>query len=89
MTGRDLIIYILDNDLKDVSIFDEKFFSGFISVEDAAKRLEAGTATVMALIRMNRIRAFETSDSIYIFPESLEEYIKSQETIINGGMYVY
>lgn len=86
--GRELIIYILENKLEDVSIFDEAFFSGFMSVEEAAKKLECGTATIMALINLNRIRAIETCGCVYIFPNSLEEYMKAQKAVINGGMYV-
>lgn len=47
MTGKDLIIYILQNNLENEELFTDGTFLGLLNVEEAAARLDVGTATVM------------------------------------------
>lgn len=42
MTGRELIIYILQNNLEDAEIFDDNLKSMFMSVEEAAVKFGCG-----------------------------------------------
>ena len=67
MTGRDLIKYILDNRLEDEPVFKNGIFVGYISVNDAALELGAGTSTIKALISLGKIDCVKT-DSRYFIP---------------------
>ena len=52
MTGRDLIIYILQNNLEDEEIFKDGKFIGFVTLNEAAVRLNVGVETVKASIEL-------------------------------------
>lgn len=66
MTGRDLIIYILKNDLEDEQVFDFGVLLGFITPEDAAKKFEVGLATINAWVEMGLLRSIKIGESIFI-----------------------
>lgn len=55
MTGKELIIYILENDLLDKSMFDCDNVVGLLSVSEAAIALGAGNATILAHIKIGTI----------------------------------
>lgn len=46
MTGRALIIYILENNLENKEIFKDGKIVGFISVSEAASKFNVGVGTV-------------------------------------------
>lgn len=46
MTGRDLIIYILENNLEDEPIFNDGKPMGFMTTEETATKFDVGIATV-------------------------------------------
>lgn len=46
MTGRELIIYILENNLEDKQIFENGKLIGYMTVEQAAIKFSVGTAAV-------------------------------------------
>lgn len=58
MTGRELIIYILENHLEDVSL---------CTIEEAAVKLNTGVATVKALYNIGELKGFKLESKIYIF----------------------
>lgn len=49
MTGRDLIIYILKNNLEDELVYKDGRFVGFITLEEAAVKLDTGIASTSLL----------------------------------------
>lgn len=55
MTGRDLIMYILEYKLEDEPIFQNGKMLGFKTVEEVAEELEIGTATVRVWVRLDMI----------------------------------
>ena len=65
MTGRDLIIYILQNHLEDEDIFKDGYFIGFMSIEQVAAKFEVGVATVHHWYSMGLIEGFEFGDALY------------------------
>lgn len=71
MTGRDLIIYILENNLEDEPIFKDGRIPGFISLGEAAEKMNVGLATVLALINQNRLNYIVIGNSLYI-PSNFE-----------------
>lgn len=60
MTGRDLIIYILENNLE-----NEKL-SWFISVEEAAVKFNVGVETIKLWYALGFISGIKIGDTIYI-----------------------
>lgn len=46
MTGRDLIIYILKNNLEDEPVFIDGIVLGFLTVEEAAVKLGVAVSTI-------------------------------------------
>lgn len=76
MTGREIIMFILENHLEDTVIFDGNKFRGLLTVEEAAVMLNYGVPTVKALYEMKKIPGFEVNGTIYIYDsKELKEYI--------------
>ena len=66
MTGRDLIIYILNHNLEDVEIFKDGKFAGFITEEEAAVKLNVGVATIQAWVSLGVLYGVKINDTNYI-----------------------
>jgi hypothetical protein len=66
MTGRDLILYILSNNLEDELVFKDGNLLGFISIGQAAEKMNVGYATVCAWISEDRIPHFHANEYVYI-----------------------
>ena len=71
MTGRDLILYILRNNLEDEPVFKDGTMLGFITIEEAAKKFEVGVGTIYAYIMCNRIDHVFVGTH-YLFPADCE-----------------
>ena len=77
MTGRDLIIYILQNNLENEEIFKDGKFVGFVTLNEAAVRLEVGVETVKVSISLGLIKgAIKLGDEYLIPEESIEKLSK-------------
>ena len=66
MTGRELIIYILQNHLEDEPVFEDGRLLGFITVDEAAAKVGVGPATIRAWLAMGLMQYIQIGDSIYI-----------------------
>lgn len=66
LTGRDLIVHILTNNLEDEPVFKDGCFVGFMRVDDAAAALNVGTATVYAMITMEQLDYIYIGDHVFI-----------------------
>ena len=66
MTGRDLIIYILENGLEDEPVFKDGKFIGFITTGEAAVKCNVGIATILAWIKENKMNGVYVSEGLYI-----------------------
>ena len=66
MTGRDLILYILSNNLENEPVFKNGMFIGFASVEEIAVKFGVGTETVKAWIELGYLDGIKNNDEIYI-----------------------
>lgn len=60
MTGRELIIYILQNNLEDSNVFDF-----LIPVEDVAKKFSVGSETVKVWFRLGLVQGFVIGDKLF------------------------
>ena len=66
MTGRDLIIYILENGLENEPVFKNGKFIGFVTADEVALKTNVGLATVHAWIHQDRLDSVLIKDGIYI-----------------------
>lgn len=66
MTGRELIIFILENNLEDVSIFDGDMLPGLMTLDEAAVKWHSGRNTLKALFEMGKIPGVIIDEKIYI-----------------------
>lgn len=67
MTGRDLIIYILQNGLENEEVFKDGKFIGFKTMDEVAVELGVGTATVEAWCKL-RMMKYVTVGDLYLIP---------------------
>ena len=70
MTGKELIIYILENNLEDTPISDGDGFLNFLTVTQAAIKFGVGEATVRIWYKMKAIDGIVVGDELYILPSS-------------------
>ena len=75
MTGRDLILYILSNNLEDEPVFNEGKLLGFMTVEEAAVKFDVGIATVKVWANFKAIPSIKLGDTFYI-PSNAEPYVE-------------
>jgi hypothetical protein len=67
MTGRDLIIYILENHLEDDPVFKDGIFVGFTTPELAAAKCGVGVETVRLWFHLGYIDGVKCDYELYIF----------------------
>lgn len=65
MTGKELILYILQNNLEDTVVLDGAFFVGFMTVEEAAVKFNVGPATVKAWYDCRMLDGTKIGDTLY------------------------
>ena len=85
MTGRELIMYILENHLEDEPVFQNGTFVGYVSDVKFAEMLGVGVATVRAWIMMGRIKdAIMIGDVLFvpaIYISTLKSEVKHESEI--------
>lgn len=69
MTGRDLIIYILENGLEDTNVFKNGKINGFLTVKEAAVKLGVGTATILLWYALGEIEGFYVAGELYLLKD--------------------
>lgn len=67
MTGKEFIIYILENNLENEEIFENGRIKGFLTEEELAVKLGTGTETIRAWYMIGRIKGIKVGDKVY-FP---------------------
>lgn len=66
MKGKDLIIYILTNNLENESVFADGTILGFLSVEEAAVKLGVGVSTIYIWIGQGLLEHIQIGGACYI-----------------------
>lgn len=66
MTGRDLIIYILQNNLEDKPVFENGKLLGFMNVDETALKFGVGRATIELWYALGVLKGIEIGNEIYI-----------------------
>jgi hypothetical protein len=65
MTGKELIMYILQNDLENTIVFEDGFFVGFMTEKEAAAKFNVGVATIRAWYNCKWIQGTMIGGSLY------------------------
>ncbi len=71
MTGRELIILILENNLEDKPIIE--LCTLFETMDQTAERLGVGIATVDTWFRLGQIKGITLGEITYIFKNAMPE----------------
>ena len=66
MTGKDLIIYILTNNLENEPVYKDGKFIGFITAGEAAIKLDVGVATIYTMVHRKQIPGIIIGDTVHI-----------------------
>lgn len=66
MTGRDLIIYIMENGLEDCSVFEDGRYLGFMNVSETASKFNVGPATIETWLQIGWIKGIKVDGRVYI-----------------------
>lgn len=78
MTGKELIIYILKNDLENEEIIKDGKIVGLVSVDDLAAKFGVGRYTVLTWYAQDRIKGIMVGNSLF-FREDQEDPRKAVE----------
>ena len=70
MTGRDLIIYILQNNLEDKDVFENGVFIGLMTDKEAAVEFDVGVPTIHVWHTLGFIKSIVIGDSLFIFKDT-------------------
>lgn len=65
MTGRELMLYILENHLEDEIIIKDGIFVWLMSEEEAAVKFNVGVATIRAWYICNMLSGTKIGDRLY------------------------
>lgn len=82
MTGKELILYILQNNLEDTVVLDNGFFVGFMTEEEVAVKFGVGMATVRAWYQCRAIDATQIGDSLYFRKDVADPRIKMVSMVV-------
>ena len=69
ITGRDLILYILENKLEDSPVVLDGGFLNLMTVEQTAVQAGVGVETVLAGVALGLFKSIKVGKQIYILPE--------------------
>ena len=75
MTGRDLILYILENGLENEPVYKHGKFIGFITANEAAAKTNVGLATIYAWLHQGKLDGILVNEGLYI-PANFKSPIK-------------
>lgn len=65
MTGRDLIIYILQNNLEDEVVLEDGFFVGFMDEQEAAVKFGVGVWTIKVWYSIGALDGIRVGEKLY------------------------
>lgn len=65
MTGRDLILYILENNLENEPVVKDGIFIGLMSEEEAAAKFDVGVSTIRVYNTLKMLDGIEINGRMY------------------------
>jgi hypothetical protein len=69
MTGKELILYILQNNLENVVVLQDGFFVGFMTEGEAAVKFGVGVETIRAWYYCDMLKGTQIGDSLYFLKD--------------------
>lgn len=69
MTGKELILYILQNNLEDTVVLKDGFFVGFMTEVEAAAKFGVGVETIRAWYCCRQLNGTQIGDSLYFLKD--------------------
>ena len=70
MTGRELVVYILENHLEDEQVCKDGKVLNLLTQDEFAERCHVGVATVKTWYELHMINGIKIGDVIYILPNA-------------------
>ncbi len=67
MTGKDLIIYILQNNLENEVVLKDSFFDGFMDGYEAAAKFGVGIETIRVWHSLGMLDGLQFGEKLYFF----------------------
>ena len=80
MTGKELIIYILKNDLENEEVFSDGFFVGMMDEKEAAIKFGVGVATIHTWYQIGVLTGINIEGNLYFLKD-----VKDPRTNNNGS----
>ena len=77
MTGKELIIYILEQGLENEVVIKDGEFNGLWTINEEAVKLGCGRASIPVMVKMGLIEGIEVEDRLYVSPASVKKYLHS------------
>lgn len=78
MTGKDLIIYILENGLLDEPVFKDGRLLSFMTAMEAAIKFEVGVATIELWVKLGSIEGIRIGNELYIPADAKNPKLKGE-----------
>lgn len=72
MTGRELIIYILQNHLEDVDVLEQGIFIALMTDEEVAAKFDVGVSTIKLWYHLGKLKGYEIGGSLYFLKDSVD-----------------
>lgn len=72
MTGKDLIIYILQNNLENEVVLENGVFVGFMDDHEAAAKFNVGVWTIRAWYMIGSLKGYKIGNKLY-FPRDMKD----------------
>lgn len=70
MTGKDLILYILHNNLEDEVVLEDGFFVGFMDENEAAAKFSVGVWTIQVWHTLGVLDGIKIGDRLYFLKDT-------------------
>lgn len=86
MTGKELILYILQNNLENTVVLEGGLFIGFMDEQEAATKFNVGVATIRGWYHCKWLTGTKIGDSLYFRKDVADPRITiKQEWGMNNG----
>jgi hypothetical protein len=79
VTGKELILYILQNNLEDTIVLKGGVFIGFMTEEEAAVKFGVGVATIRAWYYCDMLKGTQIGDSLYFLKDVADPRVKIKQ----------
>lgn len=79
MTGKEMIIYILEHDLENEVVFENGVFKFVMSEYEAATKFEVGVSTIRTWYHLDMMPGFKIGDVLYFRKDVVDPRIKNNQ----------